>query len=81
MECTPAPTKCQEVRQPPATDTDNPPLSTTTEPLAQYQQTGECRRTHITDVAQLTHPVSRAEDVDMQSDPATPRPDTHDIAT
>ena len=42
---------------------------------------GKCHMAHITDAAQLTHPISSAEDVDMQLKPATPRPDMHDIAT
>ena len=36
---------------------------------------------HLFDAAQLTHPISSAEDVDMQPNPATPRPDMHDITT
>ena len=59
----------------------DPPPTMTTEPSAQYQQNGEDQWSHITDAAQLTNPVSRAEDIDMPSNPATPRPDTHDIAT
>ena len=52
-----------------------------TESPAQYQQTGNCRMALISDAAQPTHPISSAEDVDMQPNPATPRPDMHDIAT
>ena len=70
----------QEAIQPLATNTDNPPQVMVTESLAQYQQTGECRVAHIIDAAQLTHPISSAENVDMQPNPTTPRPDTHDIA-
>ena len=51
----------------------------TTESLAQNQQTGEDQMSNIIDAAQLTHPISHAEDVDMPSNPATLRPDTHDI--
>ena len=64
-----------------ATNVNNPPPTITTEPLAQYQQAGEGQTTHITDAAQLTHPISRADDVDMTLAPATPRPDTHDTVT
>ena len=67
-----------EVTQP---NTDNLPQVMVTESRAQYQQTGECHVAHIIDAAQLTHPISSAEDADMQLNPATPRPDTHDIAT
>ena len=67
--------------QPAATSTDNQPQVTVTESLAQYQRTGEYSMTHIIDAAQLTHPISSAEDADMQPNPTTPRPDTHDIAT
>ena len=51
------------------------------ESRAQYQQTGEGRMAHIVDAAQMTHPISSAEDIDMQPIPTTARPDTHDIAT
>ena len=54
---------------------------TVAESLAQYQRTGECRMAHIIDAAQLTHPISRAEDIDLPSNLVTPRPDTDDIAT
>ena len=43
---------------------------------AQYQQIGEGQLSHITD-----DPVTRADDVDVTSNPAAPRPDAHDIAT
>ena len=66
--------------QPAASITDNLPQVMVTESSAQYQRTGKCHMAHITDAAQLTHPIS-AEDVDMQLKPATPRPDMHDIAT
>ena len=56
-------------------------LEAPTEPLAQYQLAGEGQMSHITDAAQLTHLLSRADDVDMLSAPATPRANTHDIAT
>ena len=56
---------------------DNSPQVMVTESSAQYQQTGNC----LSDAAQLTHPISSAEDVNMQPNPATPCPDTHDIAT
>ena len=56
-------------------------LTAPTEPTAQYQQAGKDQLSHITDAAQLTLLISRADDVDMSSAPATPRPDTHDIAT
>ena len=52
-----------------------------TEGMAEYQQAGEGQLSHITDAAQLTRTLSRASDVDMTPAPATPRPDTHDIAT
>ena len=52
-----------------------------TEALAQYQQIGECHMAHIIEAAQLTHPTSSTDEVDMQPNPSTPRPDTHDIAT
>ena len=48
---------------------------------AQYQQTGDCRIAHIIETAQPTHLISSAEDADMQPNPATPRPEAHDIAT
>ena len=70
-----------EVTQPTATNTDNLPQVMVTESLSQYQQTGKCRMAHIIDAARLTHPISSTEDADMQPNPATPRPDTHDIAT
>ena len=54
---------------------DDQPAATSTSEL------GECRMAHIIDAAKLTHPISSAEDADMQPNPATPRPDTHDIAT
>ena len=63
------------------TSTDNLPQVMVTESLAQYQQTGECRMAHITDAAQLTHPISCADDVDMTPAPVSPRSDTHGIAT
>ena len=63
-----------------ATNADNPPMTMTTEPLTQCQQTGESQTSHITDAAQLTHPITRADDVDMIPAPATPRPDTHGTA-
>ena len=81
MEWTPVMTIDQEVTQLAAANTDNPPQVMVTESLAQYQQTEECRKAHIIDAAQLTHPISSAEVVDRQPNPATPRPDTHDIAT
>ena len=43
-----------------------------TESRAQYQQTGESRMAHIVDAAQMTHPISSAEDFEMH-DIATPR--------
>ena len=64
----------QEATKPMATNVNNPPPTTTTEPLAQYQQAGESQTSHITDAAQLTHPTTRADNVDMTPDPATPRP-------
>ena len=67
--------------QPAATSTDNLPQVMVTESLAQYQRTGKCHVAHIFDAAQLTHPISSAEDADMQPNPATPRPDTRNIAT
>ena len=81
MEWLPVTIKDQEVTPPAATNTDNPPQVMVTESLAKYQQTGECRVAHIIDPAQLTHPISSAEDVYMHPNPATPRPDMHDIAT
>ena len=80
MEWVPVLTVDQEVTQPAATNTNNLPQVVVTKSLAQYQQTGECRMAHIIDAAQLTHPIS-TDEVDMQPNPATPRPDTHDIAT
>ena len=60
-------------------------LNAPTEPTAQYQQAGKGQLSHITDAAQLTLLISRADDVDMSSAPATPRPPTtsphHDDAS
>ena len=67
--------------QPTATSTDNQPQVLVSMASVQHQQTGECRMAHIIDAAQLTPPISSAEDIDMQPIPTTPRPDTHDIAT
>ena len=81
MERAPVTTKDQEVTPPAATNTDHQPQVMASESLAHYQQTGKCRMAHIVDAAQLTHPISSAEDIDMQPIPTTPRPDTNDIAT
>ena len=79
--------------QPMDTRNDDPPPSTTvgsevqyhqsgrcltapSEQPTQYQQLGEGQLCHITD-----DPVTRADDVDVTSNPAAPRPDAHDIAT
>ena len=70
-----------EITQPTATTTDYQPQVMVSEELAQYKQTGECHMAHIIETAQLTHSISSTEDADMQPNPATPRPDTHDIAT
>ena len=67
--------------QPTITGTDNQPQVLVSVASAQYQQTGECRMAHFFDAAQSTHPISSTEDADMQPNPATPRPDAHDIAT
>ena len=67
--------------QPTVTSTDNQPQVLSSMASVQFQRTGECRMAHIIDAAQQTHPISSAEDADMQPNPATPRPDTHDIAT
>ena len=75
--------QCQQIGegQHTATSTDNLPQVIVTESLAQYQQTGECCMAHITDAAQLTHPISCADDVDMTTDPISPRSEYHGIAS
>ena len=42
-------------------------LNVPTEPLAQYQPNGQGQLSHITDATQLSHLISRADDVDMSS--------------
>ena len=95
--CEAPPRHRQETTQPMDTSNGDPSLTTTTEPaaqyrcngeleaptepLAQYQRTGEGQMSRITDAAQLNHPLSRADDVDLPSAPATPRPDTRELAT
>ena len=66
---------------PTVTSMDYQPQVLVTEASAQYQQTGECRVAHIVETAQLTQPISSSDEVVMQPNPATSRPDTHDIAT
>ena len=66
---------------PTVTSMDYQPQVLVTEASAQYQQTGECRVAHFAETAQLTHPISSSDEAAMQPNPATSRPDTHDIAT
>ena len=70
-----------EITQPTATNVDYQPQVMVTEASAQYQQTGECRMAHIIEAAQLTQIISSTDEVDMQPNPPTPRPDTRGIAT
>ena len=64
----------QEATQPMATNVNKPPPTITAEPLAHYQQAGEGQTSHITDAPQLTHSLSRADDVDMNPAPPTLAP-------
>ena len=56
-------------------------LTMITDSMVQHQQAGEVQTTHITNAAQLTHPISCADDVDMTPAPVPTRSDTHGIAT
>ena len=64
----------REATQPTATSVNNPPPTITTESLAQYQLAGESQTCHITDASQLSHPISRAVDVDNDSSPSYSTP-------
>ena len=75
MEWAPEVAQCEQIGEDhsAASSTDNLPQVMVTESSAQHKPTGKCRMAHISDAAQLTHPISSAEDVDMQANPATPR--------
>ena len=63
------------------TGTEEPAKMTRSGPTVQCQQLGDGQLSYINHAAQLTHPISRADDVDMTFHPITPHSENQDTTT